>query len=180
MYAMEAKLCVPSHIWMFFPQGAVVTHALLPFGIADGELWSWTQVRGRYKARLAGREDAGNSSLFCYFHFFIFSLYTVASWHLMVLCWSGGDGIDSPCAKFKSALIGLSSTTLLDRCKIEVLLPHSCFLTSAASTSHICSCTNWVCSYHWYQAFSLLLCPRQNQVTLYNRLYPMWITQTES
>ena len=48
--------------------------------------------------------------------------------------------------------------------KSKVIWPHSCSLTSPASTSQIWSCTTWVFSYHWYQYFSLLFYPRWHQV----------------
>ena len=83
--------------------------------------------------------------------FQIFSGAWNSIWHL---CWSGGDGIDSPYAMFNSALFGLPSMTPLDRRKIRGPKvpttvpdkPQSCFLTSTASTSHI-----WTCTYPGWQ-----------------------------
>ena len=50
--------------------------------------------------------------------FYPFSLAWNSIWRL---CWSGRDGIDYPCAKFKSALFGLPSTALSNKRKTEVL-----------------------------------------------------------
>ena len=87
------------------------------------------------------------------------------AWNLIWrLCWSSGDVIDSPCAKFKLALFGLPSKTPSDSLKIQGPLALLLFLNfHSLYLSHL-NLHHLGLQFLLILIFSLLLYPRQHQV----------------